>query len=131
MAAAVIIFIGCNFAASLAFSCLGIGITTGMLYKLLQVHEDARYEFWSPIQTFTNILHWNISQCYKVQDIFLGDIIKRMEFCNVMVEAIYKQNNILFSGEFSPICVQLQPSGMRYWLWKHWHLTVDHQTRYL
>jgi transposase len=84
------------------------------------------------------ILHTNGLSCYKVQtnqELFEEDKIRRMEFCEDVMERANNENNllsnILFSDESSfPIHGRQNPSVVRYWSQENQHRTLSLRTQY-
>lgn len=89
-------------------------------------------------QTVRDILKRNKYRCYKVektQEIFAADRIRRMEFCETMIERANGDelfiSNILFGDESSfSLHGHHNPSITRYWSRKNKHLSVALRTQY-
>lgn len=95
-------------------------------------------ELEMPRQTVRDILKRNKYKAYKVektQEIFPWDCVRRMEFCEVMMERANQDehfiSNILFGDESSfPLHGHHNPSVVRYWSRENQHLSIALRTQY-
>lgn len=100
--------------------------------------QDVSKETGVPASTVRRILKKNKYRCFKyqkAQEIFPEDRIRRMEFCEAMIEKANEDDNflknILFTDESSfPIHGRHNPSAVRYWSRKNKHLCITLRTQY-